>query len=94
MPRPHLFRTDSFAYHVTTRSNNKEWFYISSKKCWSIFKETLCATAERYGIYIHSLVLMSNHFHLLLSTPQKNLDISMQYFLSRSTQLIQNDAQQ
>src|SRR4051812_4949790 len=89
MPRPILFRTDCFAYHVTVRSNNKEWFYIPIRQCWQILTETLAVTAARTGAEPYLLVLMSNHFHLLLSTPRKNLDYTMQYFLSIATRAIQ-----
>jgi putative transposase len=89
MPRPRLFRSNSLAYHVTVRSNNREWFYISQEECWSILVESLNQATERYGAQAHQLVLMSNHFHLLLSTPDSNIDLVMQYFETQATRQIQ-----
>jgi REP element-mobilizing transposase RayT len=87
--RPLLYRTDTLTYHVTTRSNNREFFYISHEESWEIFTFFLSKAAEKYGANIHTFVLMSNHFHLLITTPQGNLDDVMRYFLSESTREIQ-----
>jgi len=40
---------------------------------------------RKYGAEIHTFVLMSNHFHLILSTPKQNLDSVMRWFLAEST---------
>lgn len=37
---------------------------------------------------VHSFVLMPNHFHLILSTPLRNLDKIMQVIMSSSTRII------
>ncbi len=89
MPRPNLFRTSEFAYHVTSRSNNKEWFYIPLNQAWGILSASLSEAAARYQAEIHAFVLMSNHYHLLISTPSRNLDAVMKYALSVATQVIQ-----
>lgn len=90
MPRKRFFPCSDFAYHVTSRSNNREWFYISSELCWSVFLEKLTITAQKYQTEIHALVLMSNHFHLVISTPQSNLNRAMRYFLTETSRTIQN----
>lgn len=82
MARRPLIRTSDFPYHVTGRSNNKEWFYVPMMQCWDAFEEVLIATEVAYGIELHSFVLMSNHFHLTVSTPNKNLDEAMRYLLT------------
>ncbi len=92
MPRKHLYRTSEFAYHVTNRSNNKEWFYIPIEECWEIFCYILGKTSAKYGVYLHQLVLMSNHYHLLLSTPDCNIDVAVQYFQSQVARIIQSRA--
>jgi putative transposase len=43
------------------------------------FLELLEKAVERYRIKIHVFVLMSNHFHLLLQTPEGNLGAGMQW---------------
>jgi putative transposase len=92
MPRAQIFRTGKFSYHVTARSNNKEWFYIPIQTSWDIFCYSLNEATERYGVNLHSFVLMSNHFHMLVTTPNENLDSFMRYFLSNATRRVQRRA--
>ena len=92
MPRARLFRTSTLSYHVTARSNNREWFYIPIEDSWKIFCHSLNEAADRYGVNLHGFVLMSNHFHLLLTTPNKNLGEFMRHFLSNATRRIQKRA--
>ncbi|PIR60235.1 MAG: hypothetical protein COU68_02870 [Candidatus Pacebacteria bacterium CG10_big_fil_rev_8_21_14_0_10_45_6] len=77
MPRKKLVRTNLCPYHVTARSNNQEWFAIPINQVWQIFKHELKMIQEKEEIIIYQFVLMSNHYHLLLSTPKSNLDIVM-----------------
>lgn len=89
MPRAKLIRSPNRVYHVSARSNNKEWFYIPASLCWGLMTEALGMAADKYGAEIHTFVLMSNHYHCLLTTPRANLDLVMQYFHTRVTFLIQ-----
>src|SRR5690606_22174225 len=68
MPRKPLLYIHEYPYHVTARSNNKEWFYIAKSLLWEIFISELNSHKEKFGIRIHAFVLMDNHYHLLLST--------------------------
>ncbi len=92
MPRAKRIHTVQFVYHLTLRSNNKEWFYISPERCWSILCSTLGTAVTRYRSDIHALVQMSNHLHLLISTPEKNVSDVMRYFISIATQWIQRES--
>ena len=92
MPRQPLIRTDCFSYHVTNRSNNREWFYLPIDEVWRVFLATLRGASERYQTEIHIFVLMSNHYHLILSTPQRNLGEFMRYFQTEATREIQRRA--
>ena len=38
-----------------------------------VFLDTLAECCERTGFRIHSYVLMTNHYHLLVETPEANL---------------------
>lgn len=38
-----------------------------------------------FGVKIHSFVLMSNHFHLLMSTPRSNLSSAMEWFMRETS---------
>jgi REP element-mobilizing transposase RayT len=40
------------------------------------FLETLGQTCEKTGWQLHAFCLMSNHFHLVIETPQPNLVVS------------------
>jgi len=85
MPRKHLFRTNEYPYHISARSNNKDWFQIPMDQCWEIFAEVIAETANRYNFKTHLFVLMDNHFHWILSTPDANLDEGMQYFMTQTS---------
>jgi len=50
------------------------------------FMRTLGESCERTGFLIHSYVLMSNHYHLLLETPSGNLVSGMKWFQGTYTQ--------
>ncbi len=85
MGRPLSPRTDAFPFHVVARSNNKDWFSISMRLCWRIFLRNLWGVRDRYGFETHGFVLMSNHFHWLLSTPRANLGDGMCWFQTRTS---------
>ena len=81
MPRKPLLLQSVFPYHVTARSNNREWFYVPTPIIWEICCRLFSTVNERYGSVVIEFVLMSNHFHLLISTPGANLDRIMNYFM-------------
>ncbi len=89
MPRKPLLITDSHPYHVTNRSNNKEWFYIPIEESWEVFTDVLSRCCEMYQAEIHTFVLMSNHYHLILSTPKRNLSKIIRYFQTEVCREIQ-----
>ncbi|MEQ1664357.1 MAG: transposase [Bdellovibrionales bacterium] len=80
MARKKLIVTDQFPYHITNRSNNKDFFYLELDKLWEITAESLRTLQNEYGCIIHAFVLMSNHYHLIISTPKLNLSQAMHYF--------------
>ncbi len=82
MPRKLLIQTDHFPYHITNRANNKEFFYLPLAELWPVFIDVLKELKDVYKCEIHSFVLMSNHYHLLLNTPRANLSEAM-LFLHR-----------
>lgn len=85
MPRPLLIRSEIHPYHVTSRSNNKEFFPIPLKEVWEIMLKQLHLEAKENSLAIHAFVLMGNHFHLLCHTPKGNLDQVMQKFLRQTS---------
>jgi REP element-mobilizing transposase RayT len=50
------------------------------------FLALLGTTVKRYGWLVHAYCLMTNHFHLLVSTPQPNVSAGMQYLNARYAQ--------
>ena len=47
---------------------------------------TLEEMCERTGIWVHSYVLMPNHYHMLMETPEPNLVAGMKWFQGTYTQ--------
>jgi len=80
MARKNTIRTSEHPYHITSRSNNQEWLYIPQEEVWSYFNLYLEEGKEKYGIIKHAVVLMSNHYHLLITTPEANIDQFMRFF--------------
>jgi putative transposase len=80
MPYKKLIRQNQFPYHVYSRSNNKDWFKIPLYQMWDICYECLVYANEAIPVQIHSFVLMGNHYHLLVTTPNGDLDKFMYHF--------------
>ena len=80
MPRKKLIRNSEHPYHITSRSNNKEWFFIPLEDVWRYSRETLLLGQKKFGVKVEAFVLMTNHYHMLISTPAANIDQFMQYF--------------
>ena len=72
-------------YHVSTRCINKDWFAAPLSEVWLPMTENLTKTQLIYNIQVHSFVLMSNHFHLLVTAPELNLSPAMNYFLRETS---------
>ena len=85
MPRKKFIQDDFCPYHVTARGNNKEPFPLDLKTLWSIFNSECLNQTITSGAEIHALVLMPNHFHLILTTPEDNLGVVMSKLLSYVT---------
>ncbi len=79
MARKNLIRTSKAPYHITARSNNKDFFYVDMETLWTIFIEVMSQAQTLYNCEFHSFVLMSNHYHLLVSTPESNVDKIMEH---------------
>ncbi len=65
MPRIPTPITHEFPYHIVARSNNKEWFYLSTSQTWKVFSELLTIVSIRFNFQIHAFLLMNNHYHLI-----------------------------
>lgn len=87
MSRKPLQRSESLPYHVTARANNREIFPLALPKLWEIMRSEGLIISILYGAEIHALVLMPNHFHMLLTVPEQDLGIVMNSFICSITRL-------
>jgi putative transposase len=81
MPRSKTISSATFPYHIRARSNDQRWFNLPLNIIWRICEEELAEVVERYEARVIAFVLMANHFHLLLRTPQANLGLVLNYLM-------------
>ena len=79
MARQWRIEYEGALYHVMSRGNEGRLIH-SDEEDREMFLSLLGEMSERFEIEIHSWVLMSNHYHLLLQTRQANLSRGMQWF--------------
>lgn len=87
-PRKPNVKSDLYPYHITARCINRDWFQIPIHIVWSIMEDYLWFIEYSYNVRIHAFVLMQNHFHLLLSTPEANVSEAMNYFMRETSRAI------
>ncbi|MBM4332711.1 MAG: transposase, partial [Deltaproteobacteria bacterium] len=72
-------------YHVISRGDRGEPIYQDDgDRC--LFLQFLGEVCERTGWLIHAFVIMTNHYHLLLETPEANLVVGMKWLQGTYTQ--------
>jgi REP element-mobilizing transposase RayT len=69
-------------YHISSRGNSRQDIYLDEKDRLRFLK-FLDSTIKRYGWSCHAYCLMTNHFHLLIETPEPNLAPGMKRLNSR-----------
>jgi len=84
MPRSPRIEFPGAVYHVISRGNNRDRIFVEDGDR-EMFLDTLRQACERAGWVVHSYAMMSNHYHLLLETPQANLVDGMQWFQTAYT---------
>lgn len=80
MTRPLRIEYPGAWYHVMSRGNSGQDIFLSDKDRAS-FLEGLRESSEIHGVRVAAFVLMGNHFHLIVQTPQANLSEYMRHFL-------------
>jgi len=78
MARPLRIEYEGAFYHITARGNERNAIFYD-KTDYERFKGYLKEAQERYGHLLHCYVLMTNHYHLLIETPQGNMSQVMHY---------------
>lgn len=78
MARQLRIEFEGAVYHVTSRGNERKNIFFS-KTDYKKFLEYLAEAKNKLNINVHCYVLMSNHYHLILETPEANLSKAMHY---------------
>lgn len=78
MARPVRVEYPGAFYHITARGNERKDIFRSARDREK-FLSYLQSATQRYGAAIHVYCLMSNHYHLLLETPEGNLSQIMRH---------------
>lgn len=65
-------------YHVTNRGIDRRTVFVDDR-CYGHFVELMQEVVDRSHLLIHAYVLMPNHFHLVVETPEANLSVAMQW---------------
>jgi putative transposase len=85
MARPLRLEFAGALYHVTARGDRKEEIYLDNNdrsECVALLGE-IC---ERFNWTVHAYCLMTNHYHLVVETPDANLSMGMRQFNGVYTQ--------
>ena len=85
MPRKVRIEFPGAVYHVMRRGDHQEEIYRDDHDRIR-FLDTLGEACGQTGWRIHAYVLMGNHYHLLLETPEPNLSAGMKWLQGTYTQ--------
>src|SRR4029077_10578585 len=67
-------------YHVMNRGDQRERIFVNDEDR-RLFLATLGEACAKTEWQVHAYCLMSNHFHLVIETPQANLVAGMKWLL-------------
>ncbi len=76
MARPLRIEFAGALYHVTSRGNGREDIYLNDGDR-EAFYEVLAEVCRRFNWVVHAECQMTNHYHLLVETPDGNLASGM-----------------
>jgi REP element-mobilizing transposase RayT len=85
MARPLRFQYPGAVYHVMARGDGGKFIFEGREDC-RLFLKRLEEVCGSHGWRVHAWVLMGNHFHLLLETPEPNLVSGMRVLLGSFAQ--------
>lgn len=84
MARQPRIQYEGAYYHVMSRGDRREAIFEDDEDR-RMFLRTLTEACEKSGWKIYAWVLMSNHYHLVLQTPDGNLVEGMKWFQNTYT---------
>ena len=79
MARPLRIQYPGAYYHVTCRGNERKEIFLNAHDD-KVFLEKLSLSLDIYNVSLLTYVCMSNHFHMLVTTPEGNLSEFMHHF--------------
>jgi putative transposase len=85
MPCPIRLEYKNAYYYVMNRGRGRQTIF-PAEQYYQIFQKTLQEAHDRFGLEIHAYCLMSNHYHLLVKTPNANLSRCMRHINGLYTQ--------
>jgi len=71
MPRIARVAFPSLIYHIISRGNNREWVFNEAED-FERYLDICRRYKEKFGFKLYHWVLMSNHVHLILETPEES----------------------
>ncbi len=78
MPRPLRIEYENAYYHVMNRGQGRQNIFHGDDY-FIAFLSILEQAHQRFGLQVLSYCLMSNHYHLLVKTPEANLGRAMRH---------------
>jgi len=84
MARQVRIQYEGATYHVMCRGDRQEAIFADDGDR-RIFLASLAEAVAKTGWRLHAYVLMGNHYHLLLETPEPNLVRGMAWFQTTYT---------
>lgn len=84
MPRRLRVEYSGAIYHVMSRGDRREDIFLDDVDRQDFIK-TLAEACRKTGWQVHAYCLMSNHYHLVLETPDANLVAGMAWLQSSYT---------
>lgn len=87
MARPLRIELSGGLYHVTSRGDRREDIYLSDsdREGWQTLLGEVC---RRFNWVCHAYCQMTNHYHLLIETPEGNLSQGMRQLNGIYTQQV------
>jgi REP element-mobilizing transposase RayT len=85
MARPLRLEYAGALYHITSRGNERQAIYAENGD-FELFLSLLANVCGQYNWVVHAYCLMTNHYHLLVETPDANLSKGMRQLNGTYTQ--------
>src|SRR5258706_8292701 len=81
MPRKLRVEYPEAMYHIMSRGDRRENIFLDDVDRQDFIK-TLAEACQKTGWQVHAYCLMSNHYHVVLETPEPNLVAGMAWLQS------------